>query len=288
MDLQELLDNYHVDYITEGHHHCTPTSIQVDCPYCSQGWKRWRMGLHKYRRSANCWVCGRHSFVETLAEITKESYSNLRKVLSLLYIKDKQEKKRGKLELPKYLGELLPAHRKYLENRGLNIQELAEVWQIKGIGPAPKLAWRIFIPITYRGAVVSWTTRAIGENQIRYINARPDQESISAKELLFGQDHARSSSVLVVEGPFDAMRIGKGAVATFGISFSKSQLRKIADYPRRTVCFDSEREAQIRARKLCDDLSMFPGETRNVVIKSGKDPGSASEKETQELRELIK
>lgn len=177
---------------------------------------------------------------------------------------------------------LLPIHKEYLEKRGFNSAELKRLWRLKSIGLASKLAWRIFIPIHFNNETVSWTTRKIGDNGARYISAKSTEEIVSAKTLLYGEDYIQQS-LIVCEGPTDAWRIGPGAVATMGISYTKEQVSRISKYPQRVICFDSELEAQKRARKLCNDLESFPGKTLNVVLDS-KDPGSASYEEIQELR----
>lgn len=100
--------------------------------------------------------------------------------------------------------------------------------------------------------------------------------------MLFGIDFIRHA-IIVCEGPMDAMKIGPGAVSTMGISYTKHQLKQIVDFPVRVVCFDNEPDAQKRAKKLCSDLSSFPGKTTNIVLDV-KDPGEASPKEIKLIR----
>ena len=90
-----------------------------------------------------------------------------------------------------------------------------------------------------------------------------------------------------MEGPFDVWKIGPGAVALMGVFYTQNQLLQIAKYPMRYICLDSEPAAQIVANKLCNDLMAFPGQTKNIILDSGKDPGNASEKELDELKSLL-
>jgi DNA primase len=122
----------------------------------------------------------------------------------------------------------------------------------------------------------------VGSKGLRYINANPREEAVPAKDLLFGQDLARHA-IVVVEGPFDAFRIGPGAVATMGLSYSREQLFKMSQYPVRVICFDQEDKAQQRARGLANDLLPFPGKT-SVVVPQSADPGDMSEEEVREIR----
>jgi DNA primase len=103
------------------------------------------------------------------------------------------------------------------------------------------------------------------------------------KSLLYGEDLARKT-IIINEGPTDAWAIGPGAVATLGTSYSLSQVSKMVEFEKRIVCFDNEPAAQARARKLCADLSAFPGSTENCILDAD-DAASASRKELKLLRQ---
>lgn len=192
---------------------------------------------------------------------------------------------RGKLALPRGLGPLQHAHRHYLSRRGLRPRQTAELWQLQGLGlDAPGgLRWRIFIPIIQNREIVSWTTRAIGELiGPKYRTAAANQEAISHKEVLYGADYTNNSCI-VVEGPGDSWSVGPGAVATLGLGYSQAQVLALSKYPIRAICFDNEKEALKRARRLFSELEAFPGQTF-IVTLDAKDPGSAKESELKELR----
>jgi DNA primase len=150
-----------------------------------------------------------------------------------------------------------------------------------------RLPWSLFLPVSRHGQAVSWTTRAVGKGASRrYISADHSEEALPIKSLLYGEDYCRSA-VIVVEGPMDAIRVGSGAVATFGLNVSPAQVARLAGFPLRAVCFDNEQRAQRVAERLCSDLSAFPGETVRVQLESGDDPGSADEEELDELRKMF-
>jgi len=191
---------------------------------------------------------------------------------------------RGKLEMPRGVAPLQYAHHNYLRGRKFKVKKLERLWEIKGIGIAAELSWRIFIPIFYNGTMVSWTTRSIvDKHKDRYVSASPKQESIDHKELLYGEDYCRHSVVLC-EGPTDVWRIGPGAVCSFGTTYSRSQVLKLSQYPVRVICYDDEPEAQHRADELCNLLAPFDGDTFKVTLNA-KDPGEALEEEIEELRQ---
>jgi DNA primase len=191
------------------------------------------------------------------------------------------------LVFSKGVGDLRKAHREYLRGRGFDVEALISLWRIQAIGIASRLQWRVFIPIFYHGEVVSWTTRSISDRvEMKYITARPTEEKMPSKSVLYGEDYA-GHSVLIHEGPLDVWKVGPGALCTLGTSFSIAQVEKLSKYPRRVVCYDAEREAQQRARSLCDLLAPYDGETLNVLLDS-KDPGSASDREIKRLRRMLK
>jgi hypothetical protein len=240
-------------------------------------------------RAANCWSCGKKPIGRTLHQ------------LGLLWVEVQDylaglggfsagsegpaARPPGRLKLPDGLGPLRPVHEAYLRGRGFDPDELVKLWGVQGIGLAVKYAWRIFLPITHKAKTVSWSTRRLTDAEPRYGNAPREDEAVPAKTLLYGEDYCRHA-VVVTEGFFDAVRVGPGAVATMGLSYTRQQLERIARYPVRAVCFDSERAAQRRARKLCSDLEVFPGRTMCIELDAA-DPGSASLREVQRLRKAV-
>lgn len=289
MTLIELLREKNIQFRVAGeHHHVTSNDwIGVDCPYCSPGWRRFRLGLTLDGRSASCWTCGRHPPIQVIAELTGLKPGEVFGLLDFQGIlQSKQEATQGKLEIPSGLGPLLKAHLLYLKDRGFDPEEIQQTWGVKGLGIAGNLSWRLWIPIFQGYELVSWTTRSLIAEGKRYINAASDQEKIPAKSLLYGE-HLATRSVIVVEGPLDAWKVGPGAVATFGIKWTHEQAIRLAKYARRVIVFDSEPEAARQARKLVSALEAFPGQTILGELETGKDPGDCSAKEIQELRRWL-
>ncbi len=77
-----------------------------------------------------------------------------------------------------------------------SIPAVAVMWGIGGIGLEARHKWSIYIPVTQRGEPVSWTTRSIGKGGKRYHGAAPEEESVAAKDLLYGADLARHGVVI--------------------------------------------------------------------------------------------
>ena len=289
----EILNKYSIHFVQAGqHHHSHAGWLNFDCPYCSPNSSRYRMGYNTRGGYLNCWVCGPHNLVETLAKLTGLSFNQaslLVKGLGRTYGKEQtnQQKTRGVLTLPKGLCDLKKVHREYLQERGFDPDKMAKIWKIQGIGiNGGRYAWRIFIPAYLNDKVVSWTTRSISnQSQLRYLSAGENHESVPLKSILYGEQYCRDT-IIINEGPLDAWAVGPGAVATCGVSFTTAQLLRMSKYPKRVILFDNEPEAQRRAEKLLSDLGVFDGETYNVTL-DGKDASRSSKKEIALLRKTF-
>jgi DNA primase len=283
----EVLQKYGVEYREGGsHHHVTHGFVGLDCPYCSPGHHKFRMGYNLRYGYCTCWVCGGHGTAKVLMELTGLRYKEVKELvedLERVKIRD-EPAKRGVLTLPEGVGDLLPQHLKYLRKRGFDPDEIRKLWKIQGIGRSGDLAWRIFIPVHFRGEVVSWTTRSIADDvKMRYKSAPASCEKYPLKSLLYGEDYARNA-VIVCEGPLDVWAIGPGAVCTCGIVWSKEQLAKVGKYPLRVILGDSEPRAQRRAVKMARELMVLSGKTVVVELETGKDAAGADGAEIKELR----
>ena len=288
MKLIDILKEYNIPIGPMNHYHCRENWVNIDCPYCSHDTQGWYMGINFQYNYVSCWRCGSHPLINTMMLLTKLSYYEVKKLLDDLDIEHfEKHKPTGKLVIPTGIKKLRSAHIYYLETRGFNWREIERVWKIKGIGISNRLSWRIWIPIHHHGEIVSWTTRSISHNPkiARYISASETEELLPHKQLLYGEDFARHA-IIVNEGPINAWRIGPGAVATFGVGYSIEQLERMSKYPIRAICFDNELEAQKRARKLVNDLSVFPGETYNIELDA-KDAAEESNKNIKRLRKEI-
>lgn len=285
MKFIDILNQFNVEYKTEGSSHCRPGWIQLDCPFCGKDSHKWHMGYSLSGNFVNCWRCGSHNLMNSLILITGSKFNVIKPLLENIRTDYKViEKPEGKFSKPAGVGKLLKIHKDYLKSRGFDIQMLTKLWKIQGIGNVSRHAWRIFIPVIFHGNMVSWTTRSVSKNKniLRYINASPPEEDISLKSILYGSDFVRDTAI-ICEGPFDVWKIGAGAVATFGINYTTEQVLQMSKIKKRIICFDNEKVAQLQANKLCNDLSVFPGETYNLVIEA-KDPAAATDKEIRKLR----
>jgi DNA primase len=151
------------------------------------------------------------------------------------------------------------------------------------------LSWRILIPITFNGRLVSWTCRHIGKDAIRYRSTPVELQAMDPKTILFGLDQVprNQSRVVVVEGPMDAVKLGPGALATFGIGWKWEQAMLLGDFTHRYILFDNDPksiESQKRAKLLANTVqSIFGGHTEVVQLDHHHDPGELSTEEAKSL-----
>jgi len=287
VNFRDILDRYNIPYIAEGHEHCRPGWLQLDCPNCSPNSGRWRLGYNLAHHYTNCWQCGRVDLLRFFETVTGASRTETRQALAGIIRERAASRPRGTLKLPAGVGELLPAHTRYLRSRGFDPGALVKLWGLGGIGLAKELQWRVFIPIHLYGDVVSWTTRSISdEHSTRYRSAAATDEAIPHKTILYGEDYARHTAI-VVEGPVDAWAGGPGVVGTCGTGFSQSQVARLARYATRVVCFDNAADARKRSRELAMALSAFPGKTYEAEIDAkdlAEDLQRTGGKEIKQLR----
>lgn len=292
MKIEHVLEDLNIPFKRAGEHeHVSEGWLGVDCPRCTPDAGHYRLGINIRGVYSFCWSCGYLPLVRTLAEAAgKHSREILRLTRHLLRGRaEPLPDKRGPsgsviCKMPGGVGPLLPPHRRYLRSRGFDPAAIAEAWGVKGVGPAGgKLAWSVWIPVHLNGRLVSWTCRSVGRAGWRYRSADRGSEVYPHHEVLYGADAVPGNSVVVVEGPIDVWAVGPGAVATFGTAYSQAQVRRIAKFPVRAVCYDSTGEGRAAGRRLAGELELYPGMTYLVTLAGGKD-AAASPDEAKKLR----
>lgn len=164
-----------------------------------------------------------------------------------------------------------PHHRaaeRYLRGRHVT-PETSEGWNL-GVGRHGKLRGYVVFPCYAHGALVYWQARAtwdpppnLGPEQRKaWIQSTHYRKTLnppaSAAGVVLGYDSAsRFDTVVIVEGPFDAINVGPHAVALLGKSATEPKiatLRRMARVRRWVVYLDHGAEAEARklAEGLCD------------------------------------
>jgi len=297
-DVFSFLSEFSIQHINTGKN-VSSGWIGINCPFCSDS--GFHGGFNVRTGGFNCWKCGHHSLIEVISQLT---FSNNPYEIIKKHQSGVSEKKiffepikalRGakspknfssKLSLPPESENLLSRHKSYLEKRNFDPEKLERFWKLKGTRNLGAYKFRIIAPIFYKEQLVSYQGRDITEKSpLRYKACKKINELVPHKHVLYGFDHIIRNTVIVVEGITDVWRLGYGAVATFGTSFTLKQVKLLKEFKRVQVLFDSGKEAQIKAKKLVSLLSPFT-EVNLFEMEKG-DPGSLSEKESMYVKKQL-
>ncbi len=298
MDFKKFCSEHRIQYFTEGHKHCRPGWLNLACPFC-WGHDGYHLGYCEQGDFFSCWRCGFHPAWEVVASLLNLSrgaaldmvrrYRHDRPTHSNIHRSRLAKDRVPLVVLPFGSGPLAPHHNKYLQKRGFSDPSAtAELWRLYGTGIVGPYKLRIIAPIYFGGVLVSFQGRDITERSpLKYKACEQTKEARDHKTCLYGIDEVPGDTIIVTEGIVDVWKIGPGAVATFGIKYTPSQLRLISRFQRRFILFDSgEPEAVNQARKLAGELAALGG-TTEIVTLDYEDPGEMSEAEGVELRKSL-
>jgi DNA primase len=247
-----------------------------------------------------CWRCGFMPLIEAIKRLTGKSWTESKRIARkyggterTLFKHVRTDKERDiDVEFPIGTLDYIPKrHRKYLESRDFDPDQIVETWSIKAAGKLGGFSERIIIPITYNNRLVSYTSRAIDPNEkVRYRTCTKEFERRHHKHCLYGLDFAVGKSVLVLEGPMDVWRFGIGAVSTFGIKYTEAQVMLLyKNFDRIFTMFDeTETEAQQKASQLTAQLSTMGKAAEHITLGVDHDPAELKDEDAKYLmRELL-
>lgn len=260
--------------------------VGVSCPFC--GDNNFHGGIKGF--SYTCWKCGTHTLADYIKEVLDipSAYSIIKEYDNEEDVSyEKKEARASSIILPGDLNN--EAARNYLRARKFDPEYLESKYKIRYTGITGDLKYRIVIPIFYNGELVSYQARDYTNKQeIRYKTLSVEKSIINPKYLLYNHDFVSGNIIGVCEGPFDAIRMGDGFVATLGTRVTEEQIRKLIVYEKVYILFDPEEEAQERANKLAEKIASFGKEVYVIDTELSHDPGDMTEDEVQEIRDYIR
>lgn len=292
LKITELLNEYNIPYANPGNTHYLDGWVNIKCPHCNSS--KYLLGYNLHHGYFNCWQCGFHSEYDTLTKLLSLPSNQIKSIMQEhkgIIKPDSfrtEKKKADKCELPYGTLDYFPTpHDKYLRNRGFSKENLEALWGIRATGYKGSYAHRIIIPIEYNGELVSYQGRDVtGESKLRYKACPSAEEVLDHQSIVYGLDQAKQISkdkCLLVEGVFDAWRMGYGAVSCFGITYTDSQIYLLAkNFKKVYIMFDNEFNAQIQANKLGMELA-FRGIGFEKVPCSAKDPAELKQYEADKI-----
>jgi hypothetical protein len=127
----------------------------------------------------------------------------------------------------------------YLRNRGFeNPAKVAEYYQLSRCIFANKWSTRLIIPVRVYDEV-SWTGRAIGINELRYLSPTKEDPARNIKECIGNYNeliNTRGAALTIHEGPLDMLKLDWynkereiRATCLFGLSASETQIRLLKE-----------------------------------------------------------
>lgn len=288
-DTKRFLDDYNIEYWTHGKN-VADGFINISCPHCADSSNHGGFSLDG--SIFLCWRCGSHNVFETLSLLTGINLKELYKIvkdynLIIDFEEEKIEYNNTTIEMKG--DKLLPQHKKYLESRNFNADYLERKYDLKGTLFDKDYGYRIMIPVYYNNRIVSYQGRDFtGKSPVRYMMCKPENEIIPIKNILYNLDNCKNRWCIVVEGIFDVWRLGDNCCSTLGTSYKKEQLNLLAKrFDIVFTMFDGEPQAQIKARKLGEELTLLGKEVINLKLESG-DPAELTDEEGKEIIEDVK
>lgn len=283
----ELFNDYNVDYALEGKN-VGSEFIGVHCPFCGDTSYHGgvpRDGSHAF----SCWRCGSHNIYDALNYIlgVPNSFNILASYTDdTPQLHTENKKKHTTVNTVHVPGETIKwYHRKYLEQRRYDPDELIQKYHITGTAPGSTYGKRIYFPIIYKNEIVSYQGRSIDKNPyLKYLTAEPEKEKVFHKHILFNYDNATSDFIVLTEGLFDALRLGDGACATFGTNFMREQLLLLRPYNRIFLLYDNEFFAQQKAVKAIQNITnICTGSVYQISTDTTGDPDDLSNDDAKYL-----
>jgi DNA primase len=290
MDILSFLKDHGIDFVLSGRN-LSRGRVGACCPHCRD------TGYHGAFTADgeffSCWRCGAKNVNKTLQLMTGMSYYEVNKELSEYdgssAIMTIERKKPQGTEVVLPGGPLERVHQRYLIDRGFDPDKLEKKHGIRGTGMTGEWKYRIILPLMEGGRCVSYTTRDYtGKQELRYKTLPIERSIANPKHSLYGDTHlCGTDKVIVSEGPFDALKLGDGAVATLGTSYTPAQIRKLSIYEKVYIVFDPEEMAQKRALQLAQMVSALGSEVEVIDIGGDGDPGDMDEESVKKLRKEL-
>lgn len=186
------------------------------------------------------------------------------------------------------LTSLSPDHEavRYIMGRGFGPEQLEQFGcSYCPEDPDPLMARRIFIPVLDPGGDrIGGQCRATFDPVGKFPPKYYTLPGTPLGSTLFGISWADEDLIIVTEGVFDAMRLGRYGVCTFGSRISQQQQSLLKTRPAVIFAFDPGlKEADSRAYEsyleVIDDLRSEVDIVRELQLPDGEDPASMNEEE---------
>lgn len=294
-DVITFLEDYKIEFRISGKNIGTGW-VGLPCPFCED--PSVHLGINIETKVVTCWKCGGHNLSKLIQEVLGISFTKAEKIITNYSLKreDLQHFKplsNKKTVIPSYFTKLQENSNflvnKFLNKRGIPLSFITqyELYWAGNLGP---FAGRLIIPVKMYGYIVAYVGKDVtGAGSPPYKNSPKEKSIMPMKSCLYNYDQIiQKDKIIIVEGIIDALKLGTGAVATFGTQWTKEQINllKIKKPKKIIILFDSEFKAQEAARKMASEIWFCPVEI--VYLEDHKDPGELNIDEGRKLNNILR
>lgn len=269
-DAEKFLSDAGISFKTKGEN-VPRDAVNICCFYCGDSGKRYHLVINKHKPFSACWVCGKYvPTVELVKDILKCSWADARKIVygdkHILFGYDDEifdRPKRAKIcRLPKYVRPVLENVSKYdtiRENakqylffkRNISVQRVEQFNLCYGYGG--EQAYRIVIPMYFGGQLMTYTGRDFTDRSgLRYKACETENCVLLPTEFLYGLDEFEGHKAIVVEGAFDRIVMGNGAMAASTNKLSPKQKSMLCNLDLEELVFVLDPDAFDKAEELAE------------------------------------
>ena len=265
--------------------------IGVQCPFCGDHSNH--LGINLQSRAMSCWRCGKRHLISLICQYEKGDMWVAERILREFQDRSAIENLNNQAlksfpeqtELPRESTKTFSSlHSHYLQSRGFDPDSTISKYDLYATHNIGAYKFRLIIPVYFNGGLVNYTSRDITDKSNLPYKTCPDDQAVRPiKSCLYNWDTV-TNTVIVVEGPLDAWKIGDGCVATFGKVVTKQQLALLIKVKRVFVMFDSD--ASLEAARLVANLSTVVDKVETIFLREG-DPADLDDTAIQWVRDEV-
>lgn len=294
IDIVSLLEDHSIGYATSGKN-TSQGWAEVNCPFCSD--PSFHLGINLSNGVFHCWVCGEKGGPEKLIqELLQVKYYDAKKLVEQYDIDTVQQEKitstkKDKIEIPKeFIYELPELHKSYLRDRGFDPSYLQQKYNIMACYQLGRFSYRVMIPVIMSGEIVNFVGRDVtGKQKTKYLNMHNEEAVIPMKNCIYNIDSVQDK-VILVEGVFDAWRLGDSAASLIGVEYTTQQLNILLEKEIKEafILFDNDTTGIKKSEKLGNILSSFIPHVEIISLPDHvKDPAELSDEEAVRLKKEL-
>jgi DNA primase len=289
IDIQNILDQFDIDYKTSGKNIGRGWIGIEECPFCGGG--GFHCGIKSSGCGFSCFICGeKGGIVKLLLRLLKIPYFRIQELIQSNSIKYYKASEVTFREVPiiKIPGTttLSPALKLYLKNRNLDAEYIQHNFGIFDGDITGDYKYRIIIPIYFYNELVTFIGRDYtGKQTLRYKNYPSELSKLSTGEILYGFDEL-GDDCIVTEGVFDKWNIGINCCAALGVVITSEQIKLLLSKKRILILFDNGKAGQEKAEQLYSILTFAGKDVINGKLPSTvDDPAELSQKEIYHIKQ---